>query len=428
MPSTVQQIERRSRAFGKGAHLFYENPVKIVRGEGIYLFDDKGRRYLDLYNNVAAVGHCHPHVTEAVSRQIKTVNTHSRYLHDGAIELAERLAALHGPQIESVLFSCTGTEAIECALRMARMATGRSGFICSDWTYHGNSELVSTLTYLAANDRVKSDTVRTFAFPDMYRSIKEGLSENQLCDEYLGQIESAISALQQAGIGVAALIVCPIFANEGLPNIPHGFLERATTLVRQAGGIIISDEVQAGYARTGRWWGYETTEFTPDIVVTGKPMGNGIPLSATATSQDIMNTFRAKTRYFNTFSASPLQAAAGIAVLDVIESEELCEQAGRIGNALRERLAELTEDTPFVGDVRGKGLFLTVDIVQPGTKTPDMALALKIAERLKDLGALSATDGRHNNLIKLRPPLVFSDQNLEEFLHIWTRAMVGIDV
>lgn len=423
MPRMADKLERRDRAFGKGAQLFYKEPVTIVRGEGIFLFDNSGRRYLDLYNNVPCVGHCHPFVTEAVTKQLKTLNTHSRYLHDSAIEFAERLAALHGPRIESVIFSCTGTEAVECALRMARFATGRTGFICSNWTYHGNSELVSTLTYLDRGDQPKNDSVRSFQFPDMYRPIKDGLNEEQLCDEYLRQIEAAITGLQRAGTGVAALVICPIFANEGLPNIPPRFVERAAECVRQAGGLVISDEVQAGYGRTGRWWGYETMGFAPDIVVTGKPMGNGIPLSATAASRDIIDMFRAKTRYFNTFSASPLQAVAGLAVLDVIEAEGLCDHVGTIGDALRQRLTESNANVPFVGDVRGRGLFLSIEIVEPGSKTPDRSFALEIAERLKDYGALAATDGRFGNVIKLRPPLVFSQSNLEEFLAIWSQAI-----
>ncbi len=423
----TDQLGRRDLAFGKGAPLFYDTPIKLARGEGAYLFDESGRRYLDLYNNVPCVGHCHPHVVEAVARQAETLNVHSRYLHDSAIEFAERLAALHGPQIESVLFSCSGTEANESALRMARFATGRTGFLCSNWTYHGNSDLVSSLTFVGTA-RPETDTVRAFPFPELYRALKPGLGEDQLCEAYLEKLQAGIDHLQRTGAGLAALIVCSIFANEGLPNIPREFMARASELVRRAGGLVIADEVQAGYARTGEWWGYQQTGFTPDIVVTGKPMGNGIPLAATATSRDILGLFRSKTRYFNTFASSPLQAAAGMAVLDVIEAEGLLENATKVGAEFKRRLVALTANTPFVGEVRGRGLFIAVEIVEPGgDKTPDQPLAAKIANRLKDLGALTANAGAFGNIVKLRPPLAFRDHHLEEFLQIWSAAMDGLD-
>lgn len=426
MNDMASLIARRDQAFGSGAPLFYDEPLHLVRGEGVYLFGADGRRYVDLYNNVPCVGHCHPRVVETISRQAATLNVHSRYIHDGAIALAERIAALHGPQIESVLFGCSGTEAIEVALRMARFATGRDGIVCSNETYHGNSELVSQLTHVGTS-RPESDTVHAFPFPETYRPIREGLSEEELCEAYLERVADAIERFKASGAGFAALIVCSIFANEGLPDIPAGFMEKACALAHAAGGLVIADEVQSGYGRTGRWWGYESEGFVPDIVVTGKPMANGIPLSSTAASHDLMNTFRSRTRYFNTFASSPLQAAAGLAVIDVIEEEGLLESVSRVGAAFKQGLIARKDASPVIGDVRGRGLFLGIDIVKPGTREPDSKRAVAICNALKDRGFLTSHAGALHNVVKIRPPLAFKDEHAQAFLGAWDEVIAAID-
>jgi 4-aminobutyrate aminotransferase-like enzyme len=407
---------RRDQALGAGAALFYDAPLHIVRGEGAYLFDADGRRYVDMYNNVPCVGHANPRVADAMARQQATLNTHSRYLHEGVIDFAERLAALHGPQIESVVFSCSGTEANEVALRMARFATGRRGIVCTNATYHGNSELVGALTHVGSR-QPETDEVHAFPFPESYRPIKDGLSEDALCGAYLERLEDAIRRFEASRAGFAALIVCSIFANEGLPKVPAGFMARAAEMARAAGGLVIADEVQAGYCRTGRWWGYEVTGFTPDIVVTGKPMGNGLPLAATAASRSLVETFRTKTRYFNTFASSPLQAAVGMAVLDEIEEKGLQENVAAVGTPLKAALTQRKGAWEAIGDVRGEGLFIGVEMVKPGAaKAPDAALATAIANRLKDKGFLTSNAGANANVVKIRPPLVFSQGDAEAFL------------
>jgi 4-aminobutyrate aminotransferase-like enzyme len=417
---------RRDQALGAGAALFYDEPLHIVRGEGVYLFDPAGRRYVDMYNNVPCVGHANPRVVEAMARQQGTLNVHSRYLHEGVVEFAERLAALHGPQIESVVFSCSGTEAIEIALRMARMATDRRGVVCTDATYHGNSELVGSLTEVGTA-RPETDEIHAFPFPQTYRPIREGLSEADLCAAYLERLEDAIRRFEASGVGFAALIVCSIFANEGLPNVPAGFMARATAMVHAAGGLVIADEVQAGYCRTGRWWGYEVTDFVPDIVVTGKPMGAGLPLAATAASKALVDGFRARTRYFNTFASSPLQAAVGMAVLDEIEAKGLRENAAVVGTALRDALASREGAWDAIGDVRGEGLFIGVEIVKPGpAKTPDAALAMRVCDRLKDRGFLTSNAGALDNVVKIRPPLVFAQADADAFLEAWDATVAEL--
>jgi 4-aminobutyrate aminotransferase-like enzyme len=414
---------RRDQALGAGAALFYETPLHIVRGEGAYLFDPAGRRYVDMYNNVPCVGHANPRVAEAMARQQATLNTHSRYLHEGVIAFAERLAALHGPQIESVVFSCSGTEANEVALRMARFATGRRGVVCTNATYHGNSELVGALTHVGSR-QPETDEVHAFPFPETYRPIKNGLGEGALCDAYLERLEDAIRRFEASGAGFAALIVCSIFANEGLPNVPAGFMARAAAMARAAGGLVIADEVQAGYCRTGRWWGYEVTGFTPDIVVTGKPMGAGLPLAAAAASRSLVEGFRSKTRYFNTFASSPLQAAVGMAVLDEIEERGLKENVAAVGAPLRAALTQRKGAWEAIGDVRGEGLFIGVEMVKPGAeKAPDAPLAIAMTNRLKDKGFLTSNAGAYGNVVKIRPPLVFSQGDAEAFLEAFDQTV-----
>jgi len=414
---------RRDRALGAGAALFYETPLHIVRGEGAYLFDPDGRRYVDMYNNVPCVGHANPRVVEAMARQQATLNTHSRYLHEGVVEFAERLAALHGPQIESVVFSCSGTEANEVALRMARFATGRRGIVCTNATYHGNSELVGALTHVGSR-QPETDEVHAFPFPETYRPIKEGLGEEALCEAYLERLEDAIARFEASGAGFAALIVCSIFANEGLPEVPAGFMARAADMARAAGGLVIADEVQAGYCRTGRWWGYEVTGYTPDIVVTGKPMGNGLPLAATAASRSLVETFRGKTRYFNTFASSPLQAAVGMAVLDEIEVKGLKANAAAVGAPLHAALTQRKGTWEAIGDVRGEGLFIGVELVKAGDgRAPDAPLAIAMANRLKDKGFLTSNAGAYANVVKIRPPLVFSQGDAEAFLEAFDQTV-----
>jgi len=414
---------RRDLALGSGAELFYDTPLEIVRGEGVYLFDRDGRRYVDMYNNVPCVGHANPAVVRAMAEQQARVNVHSRYLHDGIVSFGERLARLNHDDIECVVFSCSGTEAIEVAFQMARVVTGERGLICTDATYHGNSELVGSLTNVgcAAN---QTGEIRGFPFPERYRPLVEEVSEEKLCETYLERVASAIESLKTEGAGFAALIVCPIFANEGVPDIPSGFMAEVTNLVHGKGGLVIADEVQAGYCRTGHWWGYEYSEFRPDIVVTGKPMGNGLPLAATATRKEFVDAFRAEKDYFNTCSATPLQAAVGMAVLDEIERLDLLRNAAEVGTRLTRELESRVDAHNSIGDVRGCGLFISVEMIKDaGTKEPDAELTMSLSDRLKDKGFLVSYSGKYNNVLKIRPPLVFSHENADDFLVAFDACM-----
>lgn len=415
--------DRRNRALGFGAELFYESPLEIVRGEGVYLFDRDGRRYVDMYNNVPCVGHANPAVVKAMAEQQATVNVHSRYLHEGIVTFAERLAGLNHEGIESVVFSCSGTEAVEVAIQMARLVTGNRGIVCTDATYHGNTELVGSLSALGSK-RPKTPDVCAFPFPELYRPLEQGLGEAELCEAYLNRVAACIERLKAGGSGFACLIMCPIFANEGMPDIPAGFMGKATELAHEEGGLVIADEVQAGYGRTGRWWGYEKTEFLADVVVTGKPMGNGLPIAATASRREFVNAFRAEKDYFNTCAATPLQAAVGMAVLDEIERLDLVNNAAEVGARLASKLKDRVSRHDVIGDARGHGLFLGVEMVKDSAgKEPDAALARTLSDRLKDKGFLVSYSGRFNNVLKIRPPLVFSHENADAFLVAFDECM-----
>lgn len=418
--TTAELMARRDQVFGRGSTLFYEHPVHLVRGEGVWVYDAEGRRYLDMYNNVPVVGHCNPAVVAAMTRQASTLQTHSRYLHGGVVDYGERLLALHAPELDALVLACTGTEANEIAMGMARIVTGGRGFICTDATYHGHSALVGSLT--RAPRRGRPD-VHAIAFPQTYRPIEPGLSEADLCERYLDEVRSAIADFAAEGVPLAGMIMCSLLANEGLPRPPAGFMAGAAALVRAAGGVVIFDEVQAGFCRSGRWWGYESSGVVPDIVTMGKPMGNGFPLAGCAAKREFVEAFRAQTRYFNTFGASPVHAAVGMAVLDEIEGRELPGQVGEVAEYLVRQITELTAAVEWVGQVRNRGLFVAVEtVVDRDGHEPDRERAVQVVNRLKDHGILASNAGAHGNCVKLRPPLVFewadADYFLDRFAHV----------
>ncbi len=419
--STADLLARREKLLGSGVTTFYRDPVHIVRGEGVWLFDAGGRRYLDVYNNVPCVGHANPRVVDAMRRQTETLNVHSRYLHEGVLEYAERLTGLHADPITTVVFTCSGTEANEVAIQMARAATGGRGLIGTDAAYHGNSTEVRKLTRLREQE---SPEFRSIPVPQQYRPIQEGLGGEELADAYLQLLQEQIEGFAADGVPFAGALFCPILANEGLPDIPPGFMFRAAEVVRSAGGLMICDEVQAGFARTGRWWGYEASGFVPDVAVMGKPMGNGLPLAGVAASAELVSAFRSKTRYFNTFASSPLQAAVGQAVIDVIEDEDLTTSVTRIGSYLRDRLRAIGRDCPAVAEVRGQGLFIGIEWVKDrASKSPDPDGAEEIMNRLRRAGFLMGRSGQHGNVLKVRPPLVFEREHADLFMEGFAAAV-----
>ena len=419
--STTELLARRERLLGTGITTFYQDPVHIVRGEGVWLYDADGRRYLDVYNNVPCVGHANSRVVEAMRRQTETLNVHSRYLHEGVLDYAERLTALHADSITTAVLTCSGTEANEVAIQMARAATGGRGLICTDAAYHGNSTEVRKLTRLRKQE---SPEYRSIPVPQRYRPIEDGLAGEALTAAYLDRLHEQIDGFAADGVPFAGVLFCPILANEGLPDIPAGFMSQAAELVRAAGGLFICDEVQAGFARTGRWWGYETSGFVPDIVTMGKPMGNGLPLAGVAASAELVGAFRASTRYFNTFASSPLQAAVGQAVIDVIEEENLTARVTAVGSYLRDQLRTIGENCEPIAEVRGHGLFVGVEWVKDRrSKDPDPDGAEVIMNRLRKAGFLMGRAGQHGNVLKVRPPLVFKREHADLFLEGFASAV-----
>ena len=418
-----QLVTRRENAIGKGAPLFYEEPLHIVRGEGAYLFDADGKRYIDMYNNVPCVGHANPNVATAMYTQLQKLNVHSRYLHEDILEYAEKIADLHASSIESVVFSCSGTEANEVAMTMARIATGGSAFICTNAAYHGNSDQVGKLTYVPLENN-KRKNIYSIPYPQTFRPIVSGLSEQELSLKYLQVLKDTITQIQADGIGFAGILFCPIFANEGLPEIPAGFMQAATQMVRDAGGLVIIDEVQSGFCRTGRWWGYEKVGVEPDIVTMGKPMGNGLPMSAAASRKEIVEQYRSRTRYFNTFASSPLQAATGMAVLKEIKDRNILNQVGQIGEYLRDGLEGYLHRIDYIGDIRSQGLFVGIDwVISKNENTPNREGAVRVVNVMKAKGFLMSNAGEHGNVIKIRPPLVFQKEHADAFLEAFDSAM-----
>lgn len=411
---TQTLLDRRNQIFGRGAHLFYEQPLNIVRGEGVYLYDEQDARFMDMYNNVPCIGHSHPHLVESVTKQLGELNVHNRYLHEDILTYAERLVNRHHEGIQSVVMSCTGTEANEVAMLMARTITGGEGFICTDAAYHGNSAQVRQLT--RARD---SKLVKPIPFPESYRTDAENKTEH-----FLEQLALQIEAFERSNVKLAGLLMCSLCANEGLPTIPRGFMQQATDLVHEAGGLMIADEVQAGLGRSGHWWGYESSNFIPDIVSMGKPLGAGVPLAATASSREFVEQFRKRSGYFNTFASSPLQAAAGNAVLDVFEQENLVVNARSTGEYLYKQLVEINANVENVGDTRNAGLFMAIEWVAARTsKEPDRSGATKIVNALKQRGFLIGAAGAFGNVLKIRPPLVFNRDHADEFLEVYQQVV-----
>ncbi len=417
-------IERRRKLLGSAYELFYDEPVHLIRGEGVWLFDADGRKYLDMYNNVAHVGHCHPYVVEALTKQISTLNTHTRYLHENVLEYAERLTGKFSNELDTAIFACTGSEANELALRIARHVTGATGIIVTNSAYHGNSQATFEISPsdIAASEIPKY--VATVPEPDAYRGEFRGDAAGE---KYAGYVQLAVDELKQRGIKPAAFVIDTIMSSGGVVAPPRGYLKKAAQIIRNAGGLFIADEVQPGFGRTGKhFWGYEADGLVPDIVTMGKPMGNGHPLSAIVSRREIIEDFSSIGSYFNTFGGNPVSCAAGLAVIDVIEQEGLQENARIVGEYLTSGLRALAEKHTAIGDIRGTGLFIAVELVKDKeSREPATAFTADVVNGLKDRGVLSGAIGPDANILKLRPPMVFSREDADYMLPILDEALAN---
>lgn len=422
-------MARRRRAFGSSATLFYERPVHIVRGRDIWLYDADGREYLDCYNNVPSVGHCHPHVVSALARQAASLNTHTRYLHEAVVEYAERIAATLPDELSVCFFTCTGSEANDLAFRIARTVTGAEGAIVTENSYHGTTIAgtdLSTMEYPREDRPVWLETIEP---PDLYRGSFGGVhpEPGAVC---AGQVGEAVAALERRQVRTAMLMYDSIFDAPGIHTAPPDYLRLAHAAVHAAGGLVVADEVQAGLCRLGdHVWGFQDSGVVPDIVTLGKPMGNGHPIGAVVTTPAIAETFTSRFSYFNTFAGNPVSAAAGLAVLDVVESEHLLANAGETGRALGMKLQSLAELHESVGSVRGKGLFWGIDLVSNRqTRAPDAEAARRVAEAMRREGVLIAASGPHGNVLKIRPPLTFRPAHTARLIAALDRSLGEISV
>jgi 4-aminobutyrate aminotransferase-like enzyme len=407
-------LERRYRVLGRHSPLFYDKPLHLVRGEGVWLYDADGKRYLDAYNNVPHVGHCHPRVVAALSRQAAALNTHTRYLDETVVAYAERLTALFDPSLSMAMFCCTGSEANELALRIARDCSGGMGIIGTAWAYHGNTAAVMQVSSLFTPQDKRGPYVRTVPVMDPYRE-RGGRSDEQLATDYANEVKRAIDAFAAQGIRFAGLLFCTAFSSEGLPTVPAGFMAKALGHVHAAGGLFIADEVQAGFGRFGsHMWGHQRLGVIPDIVTLGKPMGNGHPLAGVIARPDLVNAFAARNMYFNTFGGNPVSAAVGTAVLDVLQDERLLQNAVAVGNYTLQRLSELANRHALIGDVRGAGLFFAVELVSDRqAKTPATAETKRLVNLMRERGVLISRIGMHDNILKIRPPMPFQKQHAD---------------
>jgi 4-aminobutyrate aminotransferase-like enzyme len=412
-PRARRMIERRAELLGPAYRLFYANPVHVVRGEGVWLYGPEGEAYLDVYNNVASVGHCHPHVVAALARQAAVLNTHTRYLDETILDYAERLLATLPEALGHVMFTCTGSEANDLAYRVACAATGGQGFIVTRLAYHGVTSVIAGMSPSLGPASPLGAAVRTIAAPDLYRAGNPDVAET-----FARDVRAAIADMAAQGIRPAALLVDTIFSSDGVFSDPAGFLQPAVAAIREAGGLFIADEVQPGFGRTGAgMWGYARHGVTPDIVTMGKPMGNGHPVAAMVARPELLERFGEKTRYFNTFGGNPVSCAVGQAVLDVIEDEALIENARRVGAHLRQGLQAMAQRHALIGDVRGAGLFVGVEMVTDrDSKTPATEATARLVNGLRDKRVLISAAGPAANVLKIRPPLVFGIDHADLFL------------
>jgi len=419
-PSPAETLSTRRELLGKNLSISYQNPLKIVRGWKQFLYDEAGRAYLDVYNNVPLVGHSHPRVVRAVQEQIALLNTNTRYLHDNVNRYAQRLTRLLPEPLRVCYFVNSGSEANELALRLARAHTGREDVIVLEHAYHGHTTTlidISPYKFDGPGGRGRKPWVHVAPIPDDYRGPykRDDLAAGT---KYAQHVARLLENMYAEGRKPAAYIAETLPSVAGQIVFPPGYLAETYKQVRAAGGVCIADEVQVGFGRLGtHFWGFQTQQVVPDIVVLGKPIGNAFPLAAVITTPEIAASFDNGMEFFSTFGGNPVACAAGLAVLDVLEDEHLQENALRVGNYLIARLKSMQEKHALIGDVRGSGLFLGVDLVlDRDTREPAPRQASYVVNRLRARGILAGTDGPHHNVIKLRPPLIFSQADADLFV------------
>ena len=399
-------LARRARVLAPTYRLFYEQPLQIVRAEGVWMYDDSGRRYLDAYNNVPVVGHCHPQVVEALTRQARTLNTHTRYLAEQPLQLAEELLATLPRELDSVIFTCTGSEANDLAVRISKTVTGGSGFIVTEFAYHGATDVIAGMS--PEDGRPLGPGVYTVAAP-------LGADRAAAFGERVGR---CLERMQADGVRLAAMLVDTIFSSDGVVADPRGFLADAVRKVHEAGGLFIADEVQAGFGRLGEaMWGFARHGIVPDLVTMGKPMGNGHPVAAVVGRAGVFAAFAKGGSYFNTYGGNSVSCATALAVLQVIRGENLLENARRSGEHLMRGLRGLAQRHTAIREVRGAGLFIGVELgANAASGRSGAAETRRVVNGLCRRGVLVGSTGRDGNVLKIRSPLTLELQHADLLL------------
>lgn len=427
-PATLgDAIARRRRVMGEKLYVFYDPPLHIIKGEGVWLTASDGRRYLDCYNNVPHVGHCHPYVTAAIARQAGILCTNTRYITDQSVEYAERLVQLAGDDLTAVVFVNSGSEANDLAWRMAKAFTGSTGGLAMDFAYHGVSEAIDAFSPSNSPGHWNAPHVRLLPPPDTYRG-PYGSEQQDAGQRYAALADPLIDDLFQKGFGLAAAMIDSAFMTNGMLDAPAWYLAGIVQKVQAAGGLFIADEVQSGFGRMGSaFWGHSHHKVKPDFITIGKPAGNGHPIGAVITRPDILSHFLSFGPFFSTFGGNNVSCAAGLAVLDVIRDEELVANAYNCGNHLRDGLRDLMDRHAIIGDVRGVGLATGVELVKDrANKNPAASETARLLSLLRDEGVLIGSEGKFANILKIRPPIVFTRDHADLAVAAVDRALARL--
>jgi 4-aminobutyrate aminotransferase-like enzyme len=423
---TSELLARRRQVLGTRLSLFYNQPLHVERGRGPWLYGPQGEAFLDAYNNVPVAGHCHPHVVKAIARQTAALNTNTRYLYGSILDYAERLVELLPGALSVCVFVNSGSEANDIAWRMAQFISGQRGALVMEDAYHGITEAIADLTPSNLK-RPLAPHVQTLLSPDPYRG-KYRYGEPDLAERYARDADRAIADLARGGFQPAAFMIDTAFASNGIPDVPDGYLAAVTAKVREAGGLLIADEVQAGFGRLGtHMWGHLAHGLIPDIVTMGKPVGNGYPLGVIVTRPEILDAFAEETGLFSTFGGNTVACAAGAAVLDVIEEEGLMNNARRTGDYLRDGIRALMARHAWIGDVRGRGLLTGVELVRDrATLEPASLETKRTLDLMRQNSVLVGREGSYDNVIKIRPPLVFQREHADILIEALDRSLAAL--
>ncbi|XP_054156082.1 5-phosphohydroxy-L-lysine phospho-lyase-like [Oppia nitens] len=433
LPKEVTLKLRKQHIGGSVTLFFKQSPLKIVRGSGQYMYDEEDTEYLDCINNVAHVGHCHPHVVKAGADQMALISTNSRFLHDNMVIYARRLTSYFPDKLSVCYFVNSGSEANDLAMRLARAHTNNKDVITLDGAYHGHLTTtidISPYKFKKINGGQKKPWVHVVPLPCSYRGkyTTDKHSETEIGQLYAREVQQLINNAHDSGRRIGAFIHESMISCGGQVVLPKHFLKTAYKYVREAGGVCIADEVQVGFGRTGHMWAFETQGVVPDIVTIGKPIGNGHPIACVVTTAEIARSFEnIGTEYFNTYGGNPVSLAIANAVLDIIERDQLREHAIRVGKIMKQGLLRLQQQYPIIGDVRGEGLFLGAELVMSReTKEPADLVASYVVARFKDEKMLMSTEGKYDNVLKFKPPMVFTEDNARQFLQTFETILKEI--